>query len=166
MLRELHVSNFALIDRLDLSFGVGLNILTGETGAGKVDHHRCSWSGAGRAGGRAAIWCGLGPTARRSRPYSIMSGSLRPRSGKNSRRQVSNPKTMTCCWSRANSPANERQVAVSHQRTLDASLRPARDRRRPWLMSTGSTSTSPYSPPTDTSTSWTTGAARKRTATA
>ena len=35
MLRELHVSNFALIDRLDLSFGDGLNILTGETGAGK-----------------------------------------------------------------------------------------------------------------------------------
>lgn len=35
MLRELHVSNFALIDRVDLSFGDGLNILTGETGAGK-----------------------------------------------------------------------------------------------------------------------------------
>ena len=35
MLRELHVSNFALIDKLDLSFGAGLNILTGETGAGK-----------------------------------------------------------------------------------------------------------------------------------
>ncbi len=35
MLRELHVSNFALIDRLDLLFGEGLNILTGETGAGK-----------------------------------------------------------------------------------------------------------------------------------
>lgn len=35
MLVELHVTNFALIDRLDLSFGAGLNILTGETGAGK-----------------------------------------------------------------------------------------------------------------------------------
>ncbi len=35
MLRELHVTNFALIDRVDLSFGDGLNILTGETGAGK-----------------------------------------------------------------------------------------------------------------------------------
>ncbi len=35
MLVELHVTNFALIDHLDLSFGAGLNILTGETGAGK-----------------------------------------------------------------------------------------------------------------------------------
>lgn len=35
MLVELHVTNFALIDHLDLTFGSGLNILTGETGAGK-----------------------------------------------------------------------------------------------------------------------------------
>jgi len=35
MLLELHVRNFALIDRLDLQFGAGLNILSGETGAGK-----------------------------------------------------------------------------------------------------------------------------------
>ena len=35
MLLELHVQNFALIDRLDLRFGAGLNILSGETGAGK-----------------------------------------------------------------------------------------------------------------------------------
>ena len=35
MLQELHVTNFALIERLQLSFGAGLNILTGETGAGK-----------------------------------------------------------------------------------------------------------------------------------
>ncbi len=35
MLVQLHVTNFALIDHLDLSFGAGLNILTGETGAGK-----------------------------------------------------------------------------------------------------------------------------------
>ncbi len=35
MLVELHVTNFALIDHLDLTFGAGLNILTGETGAGK-----------------------------------------------------------------------------------------------------------------------------------
>ncbi len=35
MLVELHVTNFALIDHLDLTFSAGLNILTGETGAGK-----------------------------------------------------------------------------------------------------------------------------------
>jgi len=35
MLQELHVTNFALIDRLHLTFGEGLNTLTGETGAGK-----------------------------------------------------------------------------------------------------------------------------------
>ena len=35
MLRQIHVANFALIDRLDLEFGEALNILTGETGAGK-----------------------------------------------------------------------------------------------------------------------------------
>jgi DNA repair protein RecN (Recombination protein N) len=35
MLRELRVQNFALIDRVELEFLVGLNILSGETGAGK-----------------------------------------------------------------------------------------------------------------------------------
>ena len=35
MLTELHIQNFAIIDRLDLDFGPGLVILTGETGAGK-----------------------------------------------------------------------------------------------------------------------------------
>lgn len=35
MLTELNVHNFALIERLTLDFGPGLNILTGETGAGK-----------------------------------------------------------------------------------------------------------------------------------
>jgi DNA repair protein RecN (Recombination protein N) len=35
MLTELHIQNFAIIDRLDLEFGSGLVILTGETGAGK-----------------------------------------------------------------------------------------------------------------------------------
>ena len=35
MLAELHVRNFALIDRADLEFRNGLNILTGDTGAGK-----------------------------------------------------------------------------------------------------------------------------------
>ena len=35
MLTRLSVSNIVLIERLDLDFTAGLNILTGETGAGK-----------------------------------------------------------------------------------------------------------------------------------
>ena len=35
MIHELHIRNFAIIDDLKLTFGPGLNILTGETGAGK-----------------------------------------------------------------------------------------------------------------------------------
>ena len=35
MLSELHIQNIAIIDKLDLRFGPGLIILTGETGAGK-----------------------------------------------------------------------------------------------------------------------------------
>ncbi|RPJ49425.1 MAG: DNA repair protein RecN [Candidatus Latescibacterota bacterium] len=36
MLRELHIENFAIVDRLRVPFGPGLNVLTGETGAGKT----------------------------------------------------------------------------------------------------------------------------------
>ena len=35
MLKSLHISNYALIDSLDIEFDSGLNIITGETGAGK-----------------------------------------------------------------------------------------------------------------------------------
>lgn len=35
MLNELHIENIAVIERADIAFGAGLNILTGETGAGK-----------------------------------------------------------------------------------------------------------------------------------
>ncbi|MBQ9044797.1 MAG: DNA repair protein RecN [Oscillospiraceae bacterium] len=35
MLHELHIENIAVIERADVTFGEGLNILTGETGAGK-----------------------------------------------------------------------------------------------------------------------------------
>jgi DNA repair protein RecN (Recombination protein N) len=35
MLQKLNIRNYALIDNLEISFGSGLNILTGETGAGK-----------------------------------------------------------------------------------------------------------------------------------
>ena len=35
MLKQLHISNYALIDELDVSFDRGFNVITGETGAGK-----------------------------------------------------------------------------------------------------------------------------------
>ena len=35
MLKQLHISNYALIDELDVSFERGFNVITGETGAGK-----------------------------------------------------------------------------------------------------------------------------------
>ncbi|RJQ41318.1 MAG: DNA repair protein RecN [Nitrospiraceae bacterium] len=35
MLIKLFIGNFALIDKLEIEFGAGLNVLTGETGAGK-----------------------------------------------------------------------------------------------------------------------------------
>ena len=35
MLKELHIKNFALIDRLDIDFESGFSVITGETGAGK-----------------------------------------------------------------------------------------------------------------------------------
>jgi DNA repair protein RecN (Recombination protein N) len=35
MLRGLHIRDMLIIDRLDLGFEPGLNVLTGETGAGK-----------------------------------------------------------------------------------------------------------------------------------
>ena len=35
MLNELHIENIAVIEKADIDFGAGLNVLTGETGAGK-----------------------------------------------------------------------------------------------------------------------------------
>lgn len=35
MLKKLYIQNYALIDKLDLAFNAGLNVITGETGAGK-----------------------------------------------------------------------------------------------------------------------------------
>ncbi len=35
MLREIHIQNYAVIDNLTVEFGLGLNLLSGETGSGK-----------------------------------------------------------------------------------------------------------------------------------
>ncbi len=35
MLEEIRIQNFAIIDRLELTFDIGFNVITGETGAGK-----------------------------------------------------------------------------------------------------------------------------------
>ena len=35
MLKSINISNFAVIDRLQVDFQAGLNLLTGETGSGK-----------------------------------------------------------------------------------------------------------------------------------
>ncbi len=35
MIKQLHIANYALIDKLDIGFADGLTIITGETGAGK-----------------------------------------------------------------------------------------------------------------------------------
>ena len=35
MLRELKIENIAVIERADIRFDEGLNVMTGETGAGK-----------------------------------------------------------------------------------------------------------------------------------
>lgn len=35
MIKNLHICNYALIDEIDIDFGAGFNIITGETGAGK-----------------------------------------------------------------------------------------------------------------------------------
>ncbi len=35
MLSELHIKNFAIIEKQTVSFATGLNVISGETGAGK-----------------------------------------------------------------------------------------------------------------------------------
>jgi len=66
VLRQLHIENYALIDRLSLEFGPGLNLLTGETGSGKsivVDALGLLLGGKAspevvRAGAGRAVLCG------------------------------------------------------------------------------------------------------------
>ena len=67
MLQQLHIENYALIDRLSLEFGPGLNLLTGETGSGKsimVDALGLLLGGRAspetiRSGTELAVLCGL-----------------------------------------------------------------------------------------------------------
>ncbi len=67
MLQELHIENYALIDRLSLELGPGLNLLTGETGSGKsivVDALAILLGGRSasevvRAGTERAVLCGV-----------------------------------------------------------------------------------------------------------
>ena len=35
MLKRIYIENFALVEKLEVEFGSGMNVLTGETGAGK-----------------------------------------------------------------------------------------------------------------------------------
>lgn len=67
MLQQLHIENYALIDRLALEFGPGLNLLTGETGSGKsivVDALGLLLGGKAspeviRSGAERAVLCGV-----------------------------------------------------------------------------------------------------------
>ena len=67
MLQQLHIENYALIDRLVLEFGPGVNLLTGETGSGKsivVDALGLLLGGRPspdtiRSGAERAVLCGL-----------------------------------------------------------------------------------------------------------
>ena len=66
MLLNLHVKNLALIDEADVNLGDGLNILTGETGAGKsilidaVKNSQGTPPGKRRAGQCGAFVSGIG----------------------------------------------------------------------------------------------------------
>ena len=50
MLTALSIRNIVLIEALDLAFGPGLGVLTGETGRGQVDPARCAGPGARQPG--------------------------------------------------------------------------------------------------------------------
>jgi DNA repair protein RecN (Recombination protein N) len=51
MLEEIRISNFAIIDQLELHFTHGLNVISGETGAGKSIIIRCRGGLDGWQGG-------------------------------------------------------------------------------------------------------------------
>jgi DNA repair protein RecN (Recombination protein N) len=69
MLRTLEIRDILIIDRLVLAFQPGLNVLTGETGAGKSILLDAVWEWCW-AGGAAPIWCVRAPRRARSRRSS------------------------------------------------------------------------------------------------
>ena len=50
MLDRLTIKNVALIDSAEIEFGEGLNVLSGETGAGGVEHGAAQSSGTALCG--------------------------------------------------------------------------------------------------------------------
>ena len=60
MLTRLSIRDIVLIERLDIDFGFGLSVLTGETGAGKSILLIPSRSRSGLAG--IPAWCAWGPS--------------------------------------------------------------------------------------------------------
>ena len=52
MLQSLSIRNIVLIEALDLEFGSGLSVLTGETGAGKSILLDSLGAGSGKSGGQ------------------------------------------------------------------------------------------------------------------
>ena len=62
MLREIMIENVAVIEKAGVQFGAGLNVLSGETGAGKSTP---SWATAPRAS-----WCAAIPPRPASVRYS------------------------------------------------------------------------------------------------
>ena len=94
MLRELHIENVAVIERADLELGPGLNILTGETGAGKsilVDAMHAILGARApapkrRSSARRSTLTRAGTGARKTRSSATMSSSSAARSRPRARR--------------------------------------------------------------------------------
>ena len=59
MLKELHIENIAVIERADIEPAPGLNVLTGETGAGKsivIDSLQAVTGGRGKGQGDGELY--------------------------------------------------------------------------------------------------------------
>ena len=80
MLRELHIENVAVIERADLELGPGLNILTGETGAGKSILVDAMHAILGARVSRELVRTGAEKAARRSTPTRARHGARKTRS--------------------------------------------------------------------------------------